>query len=399
MKAVIISFFAVLASSVLALDNAGWLAKARECAQAGSSIESDETKEDGVFCLVLASINAATGASPEQQVSVAALEAKRRLTAYVHGEKVSAEQKLERRSASVSVNGEKTTQSFSKYEKKISTKVDAFVRGIKMVGQITVEETSYVVCVTCERFEDDSTILKAAQAEYGDEGVVKSVGEATTLELAKQKALRGAVEQVLGTVVIGYDKMSSKSGFQSKLFSGTDGVVEKYRVLSESEVACGRRVEIVAKVSKKNLLDNYSNYMKFLGNPAFYVDSNSPELSSRFTEFFTDMGIRIATDPNQATYVIHCFGDYRNVRNPLNGRKGTQLSLRFKIQEINGSEVLIDMRNNPARSSSALGDSERQREDCSDRAFAQMKTPLHEKIQAMVAKLVGRVMDAAAADE
>lgn len=396
--------FTVLAAAVVAavaafgLDNEAWLAKARENIAAGSMLDSDETPEDGVYCLVAAAIGSGAG-GPEAQVGTATLEAKKMLTAYVHGETMTASTTLNRESASVSVDGEKTTKSFSRFRKKIESKVNAFVKGMKVVGQVTVEEKSYVVCVTTERFEDDSTILAAAQSEYGDEGVVKAVGEASTHELALQRAMRGAVEQVLGTVVVGYDKMSSDTGFKSKVFSGTDGVVEKYRVLSESEITVGKRIEIVAKVSKKGLLENYRNYMKFLGDPAFIIVSNSPDLSSHFTQFFTDMGIRITKNRSEARFEIQCYGDYRNVTNPMNGRKGVQLSLRFRIQETNGSQVLVDMKNDPKKSACfQTGGEDRQRELCSDKAFEQMRNPLHEKIQNMIATLVGQAMDAAAAD-
>ena len=74
--------------------------------------------------------------------------------------------------------------------------------------------------------------------------------------------------------------------------------------------------------------------------------------------------------------------------------------MRFKISEINGTEVLVDMKNDPRKSASFIGkDPDRQKELCSDKAFAQMKDPLHEKIQAMVGKLVGRKMDASAQAE
>lgn len=401
MKKLIMAAVLLVAGAACALDNEAWLGKARECAGSGFMMDTDETQEDGVYCLVLAVINTSSGKSSDAQVGEAVLEAKRKITAYVKGETVSASKTVETRSEELTVDGEKVRQSYKKFEKKIKTKVDALVKGIKVVGQVTVEEKSYVVCLTCEKFEDQSAALEQAQAQYGDEGVVVAVGEASTFDLAKQKAIRGAVEQVLGTVVVGYDKMSTKSEFQSKVFSGTDGVVEKYRILSEADIEIGKRIEIVAKVSKKNLLDNYSNYMKFLGDPAFYIESNSPDLTSHFSEFFTDMGIRIVDSPDAAKYIIYCAGAFREVENALQkGRQGHQLSLRFKIHEIDSTEVLIDMKNDPRKSACFVGsDPDRQKEICADKAFKQMKNPLHEKIQAMVGKLVGRKMAEAAADD
>lgn len=400
MKKLIALLSACVVGVAFALDNEAWLAKARECAAGGFMMDADETPEDGVYCLVLSVINASSAKSADAQIGEAVLEAKRKITAFVKGEKVSASTSLETKTETVSDGETKMARSYRKFEKQIKTKVNALVRGVKTVGQITVSERSYVVCLTCEKFEDQTAALEKAQSEYGDEGVVVSVGEAPGLDLATQKAIRGAVEQVLGTVVVGYDKMSTKSGFSSKVFSGTDGVVEKYRILSETDVAVGKRVEIVAKVSKKGLLDNYSNYMKFLGDPAFYVESNSPDLASHFTEFFTDMGIRIAPNPQEATYAIFCTGTFRSLKHPTDDdRDGVQLSLRFRVQEINGRETLIDMKNDPRRSACFVGsDPERQKEICAGKAFRQMKKPLHEKVQAMVGKLVGRQMSQAAAE-
>lgn len=401
MKKVIAVCVLLAVGTVCALDNEAWLSKARECAESGFMVDADETNEDGVYCLVLAAINTASGKSADVQVSEAMLVAKNKITAYIKGEEVSAEKSVEVRREETSVNGEKLKKSYRKYESKIKTKVDALIRGIKSVGQITANDKPYVVCLTCEKFEDQAKALEDAQAQYGDEGVVVAVGEASSFDLAKQKAIRGAVEQVLGTVVVGYDKMSTESGFKSKVFSGTDGVVEKYRILSESEIGIGKRIEIVAKVSKKNLLDNYSNYMKFLGDPGFYVESNSPDLTSHFTEFFTDMGIRVVDTPDAAKYLISCAGKFRDVEHALQkGRYGLQLSLRFKIRDVNGSEVLIDMKNDARKSACFVGnDPDRQKELCADKAFRQIKGPLHEKIQMMIGKLVGRVMSKAAAED
>ncbi len=392
---------ALVCCFAFAMDNEAWLNKARENAAGGFLMDADETEEDGVYCLVLAAISSADDESADARVGKAVLDAKKKITAFVMGEKVTASTSLDTRTETVSVDGEKMSKSYRKFEKKIKTKVDALVRGVKMVGQVTVQEKSYVVCLTCEKFEDQTAALAKAQAQYGDEGVVVSVGEAATLDLARQKAIRGAVEQVLGTVVVGYDKMSTSSEFQSKVFSGTDGVVDTYRVLSESDIAIGKRIEIVAKVSKKNLLDNYSNYMKFLGDPAFYIESNSSDLASHFTEFFTEMGIRIAPTPQEAKYAIFCTGKFRSVMHPTDDdRPGTQLSLRFQVHEINGKESLIDMKNDPRRSACFVGrNPDRQREICAAKAFKQMKRPLHEKIQAMIGKLVGRKMAEAASDD
>lgn len=56
MKCFVVIIAMALAGASFALDNQGWLVKARECAEAGKTHDSDETKEDGVYCIALVAI-------------------------------------------------------------------------------------------------------------------------------------------------------------------------------------------------------------------------------------------------------------------------------------------------------------------------------------------------------
>ncbi len=387
------------ATSLQARDDAAWLALARENAVNGFMTDADESTEDGVYCLMLTEIPDLPNKSAEVVLSETILEAKRNMTAYVKGETMSASSELYAKYETRTVNGVDQESNVETLEERIQSKVNSLVKCIKIVGQVSANDKTFVVCLTCEKFEDMTAKLEAAQAQYGEEGVVSSVGEASSRELAVQKAIRGAVEQVLGTVVIGYDKAGSNEDFASKVFAGTNGVVDQYRILLEADCSMGTRVEIVAKVSKKNLLDSYTNYMKFLGDPAFYVQCDSPELASHFSDFFMDLGIRIAMTPEEAQYIICCTGVFRSVSHPIErDKQGVQLSLRFQVMEATGGEALIDMTNDPRKSACFVGNNpERQMGICAAKAFKQMKKPLHERIQKMVEKLVGRKMEEAAA--
>ena len=99
----------------------------------------------------------------------------------------------------------------------------------------------------------------------GDEGTVKAVGEGRTHDVAVQLALRSAVEQVVGTMVVGETKITDNEAVRNKIFSGAEGFVDEYRITAEATVTVGTRIEIVAKVSKKKLLDSYRTYLKAAG--------------------------------------------------------------------------------------------------------------------------------------
>lgn len=382
-------------AELLALDDAAYLALAREALENQTRFVSGETPDEGVYCLAAAEVSRTSSASAEVRIQEATLQAKRVLTAAIHGEQVTGSRELVRSSQTVSAGDTSTRQSAATFKTKLTAKLDVLMRGMRTVGQVSVGEASYVVCVTSENLVDETTLLRTAQAQYGEAGVVASVGEATTRDLALQKALRGAVEQVLGTLVVGYDRTSSSGDYERRLFSGANGVVETYRVVSEKRIKAGVRVEVVAKVSKQTLLDDYTNYMKFLGDPAFYIEASSPDLASHFTDFFVGMGIRLTTNPYEAQAIIYCNSDFREIRHPVNGRTGTRLALRFRVQANSKSEALIDMTNDSRQAISFLSDPTRRAEVCAEMAFEQMREPLHQRLQEMIGKLVSRRMEAA----
>ena len=90
MKRLFATIFLLLASVAFSLDNEGWLEKACENATRGFLMDSDETAEDGVYCLVLSLVNLSSGESSDAQLGEAVLDAKKKITAFVKGEKVSA---------------------------------------------------------------------------------------------------------------------------------------------------------------------------------------------------------------------------------------------------------------------------------------------------------------------
>ncbi len=281
------------------------------------------------------------------------------------------------------------------YSSLTKTSVKELLKGIQDLKSFQDGDEMVCFVYMTTKGIDKTDELIAAKNAMGEEGTVRGVGEAANRDAALQKALRSSVEQVLGTLVVGETAVKDLEKVKSRIFSGAQGLVDEYRIVEEVNVTIGVRVTVIAKVSKKKLLDSYSTYMKALGDPVFYIASNSPDLSSHFAEFFIDMGIRIGKRREGSDYTIECFGDFRNVRNPMNGRKGTQLSLRFKVVDNKTSEALVDMKNDPSKSACfQTGGIDRQRELCADRAFAQMKNPLHEKIHAMVSTLMDRHTDA-----
>ena len=65
----------------------------------------------------------------------------------------------------------------------------------------------------------------------------------------------------------------------------------------------------------------------------------------------------------------------------------TQYSMVIKVLSRTGEE-LLSLPNNPRKSAVSLGDPEREREICAEKAFKQMEKPVHEAINAMIARMM-----------
>lgn len=364
-------------------------ALAQEMIEEGADVRAGSTQKLGVFIV-------ARGEAPITSTRAVAREAARsqamkNLASFLNV-KVTAKDTA---SSTYSSNGE--TEAVSEFfESMTETSVDEMLKGVQQLRSYVDGDTQYVLVYSTMRGGSKVDEYKAAVDAMGDKGTVQSIGEASNRDAALQKALRGAVEQVLGTVVVNHTSVKNFDQVKSKIFSGADGLVEEYRITDEAKTDDGLvRITVLAKVSKENLMKSYSVYMKSLGDPAFFIECSSPDLTSHFNQFFVDLGIRLTENPNEATFIIRCHGEYRDVTHPANGRSGKQLSLRFRVHEINDkATVLLDMKNDPRKSACFVGKNpDRQSEICSEKAFKQMKKPLHENIQKMVAKMMERHTD------
>ena len=275
------------------------------------------------------------------------------------------------------------------------SKVNELLKGVQDYGSDSDGDTVTSILYLTTKSADKSAELKAAMNALGDEGTVQAVGEGKTHDVAVQLALRSAVEQVVGTMVVGETKITDNEAVRNKIFSGAEGFVDEYRITAEATVAVGTRIEIVAKVSKKKLLDSYRTYLKALGDPVFYLectsadsDGEDKQIAARFGQFFRKLGFKIAKTPEGADYCINASGSYRRVKSPMDENEVfTQYSMIIKVLSKTGEE-LLSIPNNPRKSAVSLGDPEREREICAEKAFKQMEKPVHEAINAMIARMM-----------
>ncbi|MBE6383977.1 MAG: hypothetical protein E7049_13320 [Lentisphaerae bacterium] len=354
----------------------------------GAEVRAGFDKSLGVF--VVASGTADITGSKAKAKTVARVNAVQRLGEFLDSQVAAASR---HETSEATVNGQTEVKEF--FSSVTEVQVRQLLKGVQDYGSDSDGDTVTAIVYLATKAQDRSAELKAAMNDMGDEGTVKAVGEGRTHDAAVQLALRSAVEQVVGTMVVGETAIKDNEAVRNKIFSGAEGFVDEYRITAEATETYGKRIEIVARVSKKRLLDSYRNYLKALGDSVFCIecasddsDKEDVQVSARFAQFFRKLGFRISKTRDGATYLIKARGSYRRVKNPMDENEVfTQFSMSIKVLA-RGGEELLSLVNDPRKSAVSLGDPEREREICAEKAFRQMEKPVHEAINAMIARMM-----------
>ena len=354
----------------------------------GAEVRAGCTKSLGVF--VVASGTAEITGSKAKAKTVARVNAVKNLAGYFGTDIANITKNAYTEST---VNGQAEIKEF--FSSVTESKVKELLKGVQDYGTDSDGDTITAIVYLTTKGVDKSAELQAAMNALGDEGTVQAVGEGRTHDVAVQLALRSAVEQVVGTMVVGETKISDNEAVRNKIFSGAEGFVDEYRITAEATVSVGTRIEIIARVSKKKILDSYRVYLKALGDPVFYLectssdsDGEDKQISARFGQFFRNLGFKISKTPEGADYCINASGSYRRVKNPMDENEVfTQYSMIIKVLS-KSDEELLSLPNNPRKSAVSLGDPEREREICAEKAFKQMEKPVHEAINGMIARMM-----------
>ena len=281
------------------------------------------------------------------------------------------------------------------FSKTTKTKIKQLLKGVQDLAIVDDGDKIIAWIYLTTKAQEKSKELDAQLNALGNDGTVQTVGEAKSHANAVQMALRVAVEQVAGTMVIGETKVANDELMRNKIFSGAEGFVDTYRIIQEVELPSGWRVNVIAKVSKKKILDTYRTYLKAMGDPVFYLqctssdsDGEDKQIAARFGEFFRKLGFKISKTSDGADFCINASGEYRRVKNPVDEEQVfTQYSMVIKILSKTGEE-LLSIPNNPRKSSVCINNPEREREICAEKAFKQMEKPVHEAINSMVARMM-----------
>lgn len=268
-------------------------------------------------------------------------------------------------------------------------KVDQMLKGVQVVqsGKNKAGEMEVVACVIA-RERDQTDELIGLMDQWGDRGVVFATGVDADRAIAERNALRSAVEQVAGTMVVGKVSVTEQEELHKRLATTAGALVEEFRVVKETKVEMDYRVELLARVSKKKLYESYRSYFKCLDDPSFCLTATDKSLVDHFSQFFVEKGMRVVDRPELAQYIIEldgCFVDRPTPGNPSSN--GTMLNLNISVAAADGSCVLLSLNETRAKDSSVLTPAQR-RQETARLIFEKLEPKLHQALHEMVVRML-----------
>ncbi len=237
----------------------------------------------------------------------------------------------------------------------------------------------------------DASAALEKQLRAAPPGTVRAIGfciiENGKIAPAKRKALQGAlrnaVEQVMGTMVVGQSQLMDNEKAKSKVISQTVGNIKQYRIVKEAPHGSNYQVIINAQVDEKHILDNYAAMVRAMGNPGFFVNTVDPDLYYSLSGFLTDLGFSVVTDQNQAQFIVNADCKYLPIHDEHYG-KGIQIDLGLSLLDVSSNQQLFGIHNTPRLTSTYSGDFNQIRRSAANKAFKTMRKQIHEKLNKVV---------------
>lgn len=276
------------------------------------------------------------------------------------------------------------------YKSLTETNSEAFLRGVTLHSNYTDKDGFHAFYYATGKIADRTAELEG-QLKAAPPGVVRAVGFgiiadgkiSSAKRQAMQSALRNAVEQVMGTTVIGQSQLMDNEKAKSKVISQTAGNVKEYRIVKEDKDGVNYQVIINAKVDEKNLLDNYAAMVRSMGNPGFMVKCQDPDLKAAFSGFLAELGFKVVTREEDAAFIVDGNCEYLAAKHDYYG-EGIQINLNLRLIDKKSGQEFFNISNDPRFTTSFSGSFHQLRQSSAKKAFNKMRKELHEKLNKVV---------------
>ena len=397
-------FFGIAVLSAISSESVSQVINRMKTNNLSSAFGSND--KEGDFFIVRDITSVSTKMNPNQAEELARIQAKKRIAAFL-GQNIQSNEESSYLEKTVSVDGKEKNAMVETFKSFQRTDINQLLKGAKEIS--LQKDGNIITCVylissrtkniasDLSNNESDYN-LKSNDAKYNkNDPTVTAIGVAVIVndrideakKLALSRAMQNAIEQVLGTMLASTTQIQDLEKVKSKIFTNSIGFIDNYRINEEGVSGKSYKIDGMFKVSKNKLYDSYKSLLETMGDPYFYIEAgNDFELADKFSEFFKDLGFKITDRKSSAAYIIELKGRFARLKHPVNRRDGTQLSLWIKMFNPVTGKLLFTIKNDPRKAAVFYGNKERQHDLTIKKAFTQVESPLHEKINSAVVQMV-----------
>ena len=343
---------------------------------------SDST---GVWVVSRQKIRLTDKMTNQEAIDIAEIRAKQKIAEFL-GSSLSSKE-----SAYLSVEKKDGKEKFKKgFSSEIHTDVNQFLRGVTLLKAEKQGQDMHADFFVTGKMIDATEELEK-QLKDAPPGTVRTSGYAVIVnnqispakQAALQLALRNAVEQVMGTTVVGQSELMNRAKVKSKVISQSVGQIKEYRIVKEGVVGTNYQVITVAEVDKDSLLDNYSALVRSMGNPLFFVNTEDPDLRTALNDFMTELGFAVTIDHDAANFFVDAACTYLPIEDEHYG-EGIQIDLDLKLLNVKTGDLYLSMHNTPRFTSTFSGSFHQIRQSAAKKAFREIKDSFHTKLNKVI---------------
>lgn len=344
-----------------------------------------EAPDTGIWIITKTEISLAPNLTTAEAEGMAEVKCKRDIAAYLEGNVTAQDQAILR---SQQVAGIEHMEEFLTSVQQLD--VNVLLRGVTPAGKQVADGKLTMFFYVTSRLANAAAELKK-QLQQLPADVVRAIGFAQIAEgqfasaksRATQAALRNAVEQVMGTMVIGQSQVMDNIRIKSKVISQTAGHIKEYRIVKEGRQDDCYQVILNAHIDQKSLLENYTSIIRSIGNPAIKVQAGNADLESLVMDFLAELGFNVTQQDEAAQFA--CQVQVTDI--PLHDSAygdGLQVKLRLAFSDIATGRSLFRILNDPVLTTSYFGSPEQIRSEAIEKCFRHLKAPLHEKLNRLM---------------
>ena len=339
----------------------------------------------GVWMISRHSVPLKNGRSVQEAAALAEVRAKKQIASFL-GSKMTSYDKA----YMTSYKGDSVTVTTSVIESFSQIDIQQMLRGVTLFQQDVKDNKLTAAYYVTGKLSNAAKELEK-QLRSAPPGVVRAVGFGMIVDNripqakrnAIQNALRNAVEQVMGTTVIGSSQLMDNDKVKAKVISQTVGKVKQYRIVREGRLNQNYQVILNAEVNEKHILDNYSAIVRSMGNPDFFINTQDPDLRYALNGFLAELGLSVTTDSTKAHFIVNADCQYIAVKDEHYGN-GIQIDLGIVLSDVKTNQQLFSMRNTPRLTSTYSGSFHQVRQSAAQKAFRSMRKQIHTKLDKVI---------------